>query len=35
MSNDPNKYPVLKGIADRVNQKQPDEIHLIAAPDHH
>jgi hypothetical protein len=31
MSNDPNKYPVLKGIADRVNQKQPDEIHLIAA----
>jgi hypothetical protein len=34
MTNDANKYKVLKEMAERATQKQPDEIHLIAAPDH-
>ena len=34
MSQDPEKYKTLKALAGRVNQKQPDEIHLIAVPDH-
>jgi hypothetical protein len=27
----PDKYKILKAVADRANQKQPDEIHLLAA----
>jgi hypothetical protein len=32
MNDDANKYPTLKSVVDKVNQKQPDEIHLIATP---
>jgi hypothetical protein len=34
MNKEPEKYKVLKAIAQRASQKQPDEIHLIPAPDY-
>jgi hypothetical protein len=34
MSMEPDKYKILKAIAEKASQKQPDEIHLIPAPSH-
>ena len=34
MSQDADKYKLLKAVAQRAGQKQPDEIHLIPAADH-
>src|SRR5712692_4714366 len=31
---DPGKYEILKDVAQRATEKQPDNIHLIAAPQH-
>jgi hypothetical protein len=34
MSTDLNKRQMLENAAKRASQKQPDEIHLIATPQH-
>src|SRR5207244_2378870 len=34
MSDESNKYKLLRQAAKRATQKQPDEIHLIPAPNH-
>src|SRR6185369_1229898 len=34
MKNDSDKYPTLDAMRKRATEKQPDEIHLVAAPQH-
>ena len=34
MSDESKKYELLRQVAERATQKQPDEIHLIPAPNH-